>query len=365
MNRRSRWVIGLACALWAGVGTMAQAQFVDFPGGFGGFGWGGWGGVGTPDSQDAMGMGFFAAGLGTYEKKSAIGRSIDTETIIRWNEYMHETQETANRARLARRAQQSERNRTSTDAIQKRLRDNPDARDVLNGAALNAALEDIDDPRVYLQALRGAKVRIGADRIRNIPFRYGAGAITIGIHQLATSSFPQALSGPEFAADREALKTLDQQLFEEIDDDKDVDAALVNKFLAAIYATEERVAKTLPANGLQRAQADKFLKAIHGLVVMLKTPPIGDLVAGVDKRPDASLGELLRFMTAYRLRFGAAATPQQQEVYRFLYPLLDELRDQVAPALATTAPPKIQGTEAEDFFSVLSYDDLQKKAPKP
>ena len=132
--------------------------------------------VGTPDSQDAMGMGLFAAGLGTYEKKSAIARSIDTETIIRWNEYMHETQETANRARLARRAEQSERNRTSTDAIQKRLRDNPDARDILNGAALNAALDDIDDPRVYLKALRGANVRIGADRIRNIPFRYGAGA---------------------------------------------------------------------------------------------------------------------------------------------------------------------------------------------
>ena len=83
---------------------------------------------------------------------------------------------------------------------------------------------------------------------------------------------------------------MDQQLFEQIDDDKDVDTALVNKFLAAIYATEERVAKTLPATGLNAPEADKFLKAIHGLVVMLKTPAIGDLVAGVDKRPDASLG---------------------------------------------------------------------------
>ena len=66
-------------------------------------------------------------------------------------------------------------------------------------------------------------------------------------------------------------------------------------------------------------------------------------------------------MTSFKLRFGAATTPRQQEVYRFLYPLLVELRNQVAPALATTAPPKINGTEAEDFFSVLSYDDLQKK----
>jgi len=338
-----------------------------YPGGFGDFGWGGWGMgmVGTPGGDEARGMGMFAMGLGQYEKMSAIGRSIDTDTIMRWNEYMHETQETANRARLARRARQSERNRELTDAIQKRLRDNPESRDIQSGAALNVALEEIDDPRVYTKALRGAKVRIGADRIRNIPFRYGAGAISIGIHQLATGSFPPALSGPEFAADREALKTLDQQLFEQIDDDKDVDAALVNKFLAAIYAIEERVAKTLPANGLQRAQADKFLKAMHGLVVMLKTPPIGELVAGVEKRPDASLGELLSFMTAFNLRFGAATTPQQQEVYRFLFPLLDALRDQVAPALSSTAPPKIKGTEAEDFFSVLKYEDLQKKAPKP
>ncbi len=98
---------------------------------------------------------------------------------------------------------------------------------------------------------------------------------------------------------------------------------------------------------------------------MLKTPPIDALVAGVDKRPDASLGELIRFMTSYRLRFGAATTPRQQEGYRFLFPLLDGLRDQVAPVLASMAPPKLKGTEAEDFFSVLSYEDLQKKAPKP
>ena len=50
MNWRVLLAVGFACALWAGQGTIAQAQFVDFPGGFGGFGWGGWGMVGTPDS---------------------------------------------------------------------------------------------------------------------------------------------------------------------------------------------------------------------------------------------------------------------------------------------------------------------------
>ncbi len=70
-------------------------------------------------------------------------------------------------------------------------------------------------------------------------------------------------------------------------------------------------------------------------------------------------------MTAFNLRFGVASTPQQREVYNFLYPKLVQLRDEVAPALATSAAPKASGSEAEDFFSGMSYDDLQRKAPKP
>ena len=125
MNRKGRLAVGLVCTLWAAQGTVAQAQMFGYPGGFGDFGLGGWGMgmVGTPGGDEARGMGMFAMGLGQYEKMSAVGRSIDTDTIMRWNEYMHETQETANRARLARRAQQSENNRNQTDAILKRLRD--------------------------------------------------------------------------------------------------------------------------------------------------------------------------------------------------------------------------------------------------
>jgi hypothetical protein len=365
MTRRSITAGALVFALAAVPGTLAQAQFFDYPGGFGDFGWGGWGGIGTHDSELARGMGVFAAGAGFYNKQTAIADSINTDTVMRWNEYMHEVQMNSGRILQKRREERRERNLNLSDAIQKRLRDNPEPRDVLRGDALNVAFDEIDDPRVYVKALQGAKVRIGGEKIRNIPFRYAAAAITVGIHQLATGTLPTPLLRPDFEADREALKALDQQIFEQIADDKDPDPATVKKLLAAIYAIEEKAAKILPNNSLERKQADKYLKALHGLVVMLKTPAIDDIVAGVEKRPDATLGELLSFMNAFNLRFGVASTPQQQEVYRFLYPKLVELRDQVAPALATSAPPQPRGTAAEDFFSVLSYDDLQKKAPKP
>ena len=41
-------------------------------------------------------------------------------------------------------------------------------------------------------------------------------------------------------------------------------------------------------------------------------------------------------MNAFNLRFGAASTPAQRQVYDTLYPKLVELRNEVAPALAAT-----------------------------
>lgn len=363
MNRLARLAVFLVCASSAVQGGLAQAQW-GFPGGFGGCGWMGWG-VGTAEGDVARGMGSFVMGAGFYNESTAVADSINTDTIMRWNEYVHEAQENLNRNRGQRTAQARERTSNLNDAIQKRLRDNPEPREIFQGSALNAALEEINDPRIYAKALHGAKVKIGGEKIRLIPFRHNAAAITVGLHQLATGAFPPALSTPEFEADRQALKALDQQITEQVADEKEPDPATVDKLLSAIYAAEEKAARVLPANSLGHKQADKFLKALHGLVVMLKAPSLDPVLAGVENRPNATLGELVNFMTAFNLRFGPATTPQQREVYRELHGLLVQLRDQVAPALATSAPPKLTGHDVEDFFSPMSFQDLQKKAPKP
>ena len=96
---------------------------------------------------------------------------------------------------------------------------------------------------------------------------------------------------------------------------------------------------------------------------MLQTPALDILLAGVEKHPEATLGQLLAFMSAYNLRFGEATTPTQKSVYDSLYPKLAELRAEVAPALAGAPPPKSKGTEVGDFFSAMDYQDLKKKAP--
>ncbi len=363
MNRLSRLAVALECGLWAVQGGMARAQW-GFPGGFGGHCWGGWGAA-TVEGDIARGMGMLAEGMGFYERQTAEARSIDTDTVMRWNEYIHESQMNSNRLREQRQVNARERNTRLTDERQKRLRDNPEPSDIHRGDALNAALDEIDDPRVYARALQAAKVKIGGENIRQIPFRYASAAITFSIHQLTKGPLPASLQKPEFEAERAAFKALDQQIVEQIADGKDLDPATVEKLVAVIYAAEQKAANLLPRNTRARNEADRFLKGLHGLAAMLKTPAIDVILAGVENRPDATLGELLSFMTAFNLRFGVASTPQQRQIYNALYPKLVQLRSEIAPALATTAAPRISGAEPEDFFAVMSDKDLQKKAPRP
>ena len=99
---------------------------------------------------------------------------------------------------------------------------------------------------------------------------------------------------------------------------------------------------------------------------MLQTPAIDVILSGVEKRSEATLADLLSFMNAFNLRFGAASSPTQRQVYDSLYPKLVDLRNEVGPALATSSgstPSK--GSEPGEFFQGMSYEDLQKKAPAP
>ncbi len=344
-------------------GACAQAQW-GYPGGYGGYGWGGWGGQ-TAQGDIARGLGAYAMGAGYYNQQTAVANSINTDTVMRWNEYVYESQMNANRLHHEKLALGLQNNKAAGQ-IRERLRNNPERADIYRGDALNVALDEINDPRVYSKALQSGQVKIGGETIRNIPFQSASAAITMSIHQLAKGGPPKALLAPEFAADRETIKALGQEIRKQIDDDKNPDKATIDKLLTAINQAEAKADKLLPANSKDRVEADRYLKALHGLVAMLDTPALDLILAGVEKRPDATVGELLGFMNAFNFRFGPATTPKQREVYDSLYPRLVDLRNQIAPALAATAAaPASGGTEPGEFFNGMSYQDLQKRAPAP
>ncbi len=135
MSRKSRLTIALVVgdlgsSRWRGLRPSGA-----YPGGFGGCGWMGWG-VGTAEGDIARGMGSFLMGAGFYNEATAVADSINTDTIMRWNEYVHEAQENLNRKRAQRKVQARERTNNLNESIQNRLSEAPELRDIFQGSAL-------------------------------------------------------------------------------------------------------------------------------------------------------------------------------------------------------------------------------------
>src|SRR4051812_18427914 len=145
---RYRIVGAIVFTLVAIQSPLAHAQY-GYPYGYGNYGWGGWGGGSTVQGNIARGMGGYAAGAGDYNQETAVARSINADTVMRWNQYVYQSQMNANRIHQQRLARDRYNNIQEVDKVQKRLRDNPEREDIFSGDALNVALDEINDPRVY------------------------------------------------------------------------------------------------------------------------------------------------------------------------------------------------------------------------
>jgi hypothetical protein len=364
-----RYILGSLAAIAAIAalqGGSANAQY-GYPAGYGAYGWGGWGGGGqTVQGSIASGMGAFAAGAGQYNVQTAQARSINANTVMNWNNYCYLSQQEANRKYQTRMAQKRYGDEQARSKIASRLRDNPEPRDIYSGDALNVAYDEVSNPSIYIKTLSAANVKIGGEAVRNIPFQYAAAAITTSFHDVANKAkVPAVLKTPAFDVERNGLKAIAPTLRSQVEEGGTPDAALLDKALKLVEAAEAKVESTLERNSRDRVDAEKYLKSLHGLLKMLQTPAIDVLLAGVEKRPDTTLAELLNFMRAFSLRFGPANTPQQRAIYDRLYPQLVSLRDTVAPALASAAPPEGGHADAGEFFSGMDTRDLRKKVTPP
>ena len=333
-----------------------------------GYGWGGYGGGSTVQGDMARGMGALAVGAGVYNQQTAVANSINADTAARWNQYLYLSQQEANRKYQARMAQKRYKNAQGREQVADRLRNNPEKRDIYSGDALNVAFDEINNPRIYSKTLAAAKVKIGGETIRDIPFQYAAAAISTSIHQIARGGPPPSLKRPEFDAERAEMRKLATAIRAKTDEGEDPDPADVKKALKVVEDIEVKVAKVYPdKNSRERVEAEKHVKAVHGLLRMMETPALNILLAGAEKRPQATLGDLLTFMNAFNLRFGKATTPVQQQVYDTLYPKLVQLRSQIAPALAGVSPTEAEpaAEDASGVFARMSTEDLKKKTPPP
>ena len=342
------------------VSSSARAQF-GYPGGYGGYGWGGWGGASTFQGDYARGLGAFAAGAGQYNEQTAVANSINADTVMRWNEYVYQSQMVTNRKFREKLDREKGTTLAARQRINDRLRNNPDPADIASGEALNVALDEVNNPRVYLRGLETAKVKIDGPSIRNIPFQYASAAISTSISDLVNNGPPDLLKKPEFDADRVALRAVGTKIREKTEvgeQPADADIQEAQKLISSIR-------KQLEANYNRSTagftDAQRYLRATYGLTRMLQGPALDVILSGVENRKEATFGDLLGFMNSFNLRFGRATSPEQRGVYSQSYPLLARARDEAAANLQPA--PTAGNGHPHDFFAGMDPNDLESRKP--
>jgi hypothetical protein len=359
------WITLAALTL---AGGSAQAQF--YGGGYWGGGYGGYGGAGsTAQGSILQGQSMYAMGMGRYNVETAQARSINSNTAMRWNQYMYQSQLESNRIYHEHEQAKQARGKADYKAIKDRLRDNPTSADIASGAALNRAMEELVNPKVFEKAVYyGHKMKIGGDSIRKIPFQYASAGISASAYQLTHGGAPKVIKEDEkFAADREKLRALAAEIRKEGEELGSPKPETIKRAKEQLMATKAKVEASFPQSSQERRDALTYIKALFGLASMLETPAISVLLAGVENRPEATVGDLLGFMTAYNLRFGASDNATQREIYVALYPMLKKLRDDVATGLspdASVTPESLANTPGE-VFGGLDFNHAEKTFVPP
>lgn len=317
MIRHIRFALILAAVLTAA--SEAHAQY-GYARGYGGYGWGGWGS--TPGSSMARGLGMMSMGRGMFNVDTAQARSINTTTAIRFNNAMFTSERSATKLYAARRHKLAQDNEKAYSDIQDRLRNHPTARDVTDGDALNTLMDVLLNPANADASLQQIKNPLRPELISNIPFELASEGMTMCLDRMTMDGqWPQAVLGEEFRPERDGLRKAIQAALEE-DKQGEIDPQTVQAVQAAIDKLRTKFEKLVPQTSPDYVSAHWSIKAMDGLTKMLYSPAMDKVLAELEDYQGTTLGDLLSFMQAFNLRFGAANSYRQKLIYQKLYPML-------------------------------------------
>jgi len=298
-----------------------------------------------------------------------VARSINANTAMQVNQYMYEVNKTNAKYYYARSASNQKKASSTGEGIYKRLHDNPSSYDIHTGDALNVVLDELTNPAVYTQVISSSTRPIDSQLVKNIVFSYAANMVAISLADLSARGAPDyLLTTPDFATERTALMEMGPKVRKQIESQGEADPVLLAKFRETVKALKVKVDALLPQAAPNRLEVDNFLKGLIGLSKMLDRPSVAQYLADLDKVPSTTLGHLITFMYTFNLRFGVAKTPEQEQAYDQLYPLLVATRDQAKAPSAnpyTTASGPQDPKAVSNYFSQMQYDPKHGVVPPP
>jgi hypothetical protein len=299
-------------------GTCAQAQ-VNFPGS-------------TPEGDYLRGVGIAAQGMGSFNLQTAQANQINTETFIRWNEYVDAVIRTQVRELAAHRAAR----RAEYDELHARRRENPNDLDVLKGDALNDVLKQLLDPKISESAIRYAEVTLPGDVIRQIPFMLAENKARFSMSRLTMKGkgkWPVAFQDPRFAS---YLRTYHEALdvaLEQAIDEKLTERAIADVEVAVRDLRQKLDAVFPPSNDPRYLEAKERLEELGIMVDLLKKHRVEVAIGEIDKYSGTTVNDLRLFMQRHGLQFAPATTPDEKTLYPKLHASLVEQREKLGGAV--------------------------------
>jgi hypothetical protein len=309
----------------------------------------------------------YAMGAGMYNLDTAQARSINTDTVMRFNDYVANAALQSAHMYNSRKEANIEHNKEMYNARQKMLRDNPDRVDVENGNALNAAVDDLNNPKIGQSALRAAKIPVSASLVAEVPFVYASERVTFMLDDLRKAvKWPEVFEDKRFAEDEKQFDAIRAKIREQADVG-DVNPRTLRDAHRFLDGLSARLDAQPLADPLDQKDATNFVTSSKWVLSLLEKPDIRPAIADLRKLTDTTVGNLLGFMHAYNLRFGAATTPKERQAFTTLYQILDQTRDDVLAAaqIDPTATASTNPKHAHDFFQSLNQSQKGGNAPRP
>ena len=207
-----------------------------------------------------------------------------------------------------------------------------------------------------------------AAAVLDIPFYSETEGISLCLDQMTgEDGWPASLSRePLVAAKRKVVEAVDKALAE--DTKGTVDPATVKQLQSAVLDLQNSFETEVPAISPDYGDAQVFLKSLAGLSGLLQNPDIKPILNELKSLQGAvKLGDLVRFMHTFNLRFGPLSLDRQRDIYGKLSQDLDALIKNLA-----TAPPEPTATGAAalpaaagDVFGSMDWDSLKAHATTP
>jgi len=297
----------------------------------------------TPAGDYLRGVGIAAQGMGFYNESTARANAINAETEIRLSDYIREIVRLDTRARAARRAYWQAKDREAYDAIEKRILENPEERDVMNGDSLNKTLDKLMDPKIQESSFRYAKVDLAVDDIRRIPFKLAEKNEKFSMSRLSVKGkgkWPVALQDDAFASQRRNYeRALDNTLEQAIEGK--VSQKALKDLEDAVDSLRRKLDQVVgPSRERDYLEAKRRLDELSATPRLFRTHTIEQVLGEIDKYSGTTVNDLRLFMQKYNLRFAAADTPDERKLYPGLYAALVQQREKVTAGAEIPDPGK-------------------------